>query len=174
MSAHAGGGGHLKVKTAVHSNVFFKTETGLLSLKPRNNSYPWLLGHDLEGLWGAAFFLVPSTGGVESRNGVCLQRGLLEKWAAKGEVWTEPILSLGLTPDWWYKVLKVVSLHVCMRNNCGFPFSFVGKRLWNSMVKRQSCFLNILWTFASVLCWLRVNETWKNSQYGFTLGPFWE
>lgn len=108
-----------------------------------------------------------------SRNGVCLQTGLLEKWAAKGEVWAELILSLGLIPDsdgsrFWEFCL----VHVCMRSKCGFPFTFAGRWLWNSMVKKQSCFLSILRTFASVFygCWLRVNETWKNSQYGFYPG----
>lgn len=32
------------MKTAVHSNVLLKAETGLLSLELSRNSYPWLLG----------------------------------------------------------------------------------------------------------------------------------
>lgn len=53
----AGGGGRLKVKAAVHPNVLFKAETGLLNLELSSNCYPWLLGHTWEGLWGAALFL---------------------------------------------------------------------------------------------------------------------
>lgn len=69
------------MKNAVHSNVFFKVETGLLNLHVSSNSHPWLLGHSLEGLWGAAFLLVLCTGGVgcgikEWRG---LHRALLEK-----------------------------------------------------------------------------------------------
>lgn len=45
------------MKAAVHPNVLFKAETGLLNLELSSNCYPWLLGHTWEGLWSAALFL---------------------------------------------------------------------------------------------------------------------
>lgn len=115
------------------------------------------------GVLLSSFFCAQEGWAVGSRNGVCLQ----EKWAAKGQVWAGLMLLLGLTPD--SDGTSFESL-VCM-NSHGFPFTFAGRWLWNTVVKKQSCLLNILIAFGSVFCecWLRVNETWKNSQYGFAL-----
>lgn len=161
----AGGGGRLKVKSALHSDVFFKAQTDLLNLELRRNSYPGCWGT----MWGAAFLLFLCTGGVGC--GIkewCLFAG---KMSSQRTSVGRAYAVTGVDPWlWWYKFWELSLVHVCM-NNHGFPFTFAGRWLWNTVVKKQSCLLNILRAFGSVFCecWLRVNETWKNSQYGFAL-----